>query len=213
MSRIKLTLAIAIVLLTLGLIAAVSGTNTETELLQLNLQTKQQEIEIIRSEKDALEQERIKAEGNAKRLKEIEQENKELQKALEDAQARKAEKMRIAQQEAQNAVQAAPVQSSDVSSNCSSWMTAAGITHPLARDLIQRESGCDPTATNPSSGACGIPQALPCSKMGDGHFDSNKNWVRHNDPIVQLKWMQNYVIGRYGSWEAAIAFHDANNWY
>ena len=33
------------------------------------------------------------------------------------------------------------------------------------------------------------------------------------DAVCQLRWMQSYVMGRYGSWEAARAHHDANNWY
>lgn len=85
---------------------------------------------------------------------------------------------------------------------CAEWMQAAGVTDMVnAAELIRRESGCNPNAVNPSSGACGIPQALPCSKLGT------------SDPVQQIKWMQDYVIRRYGSWAGAVQFHDKMNWY
>ena len=101
------------------------------------------------------------------------------------------------------------------SGNCSSWLAQAGITHPIAVDLIGRESGCNPCAYYPSSSdcnyqgnaACGIPQALPCSKLRD------VAGCAMTDAVCQLRWMQSYVMGRYGSWEAARAHHNANNWY
>jgi hypothetical protein len=204
MTRGKISLAIAIVLISIGLIAVISNTDTSVKTLQLNLETKQQRLDILEAEKESINQQLDEAKGDVKKLKELEKKNQELEKAVEDAQARKAEKLRIAQEQAQNAVLAEAVQPQAVSGDCSSWMTAAGISHPLARDLIQRESGCNHQAVNPSSGACGIPQALPCSKLPQGINTS---------PVDQLIWMQNYIMGRYGSWEAAIAHHDANNWY
>jgi len=70
-----------------------------------------------------------------------------------------------------------------------------------AAELIRRESGCNPNAVNKSSGACGIPQALPCSKLGT------------SDPVQQIKWMQDYTIRRYGSWANAVQFHNKMGWY
>lgn len=91
-----------------------------------------------------------------------------------------------------------------VSGDCHSWMDAAGITNQTtAYQLIMKESGCNPNAVNPFSGACGIGQQLPCGKWPH-------TW---NDPIGGMKDMQNYVMSRYGSWSAALAFHLANNWY
>jgi hypothetical protein len=100
------------------------------------------------------------------------------------------------------------------SGGCAQWMAQAGITHPIAVELIGRESGCNPCAYNPGQSdcgytgdmACGIPQALPCSKLRA----ACQPW---NDPACQLKWMQSYIYGRYGSWEAAKAFHDSHGWY
>ena len=88
------------------------------------------------------------------------------------------------------------------SGSCRDWIIQAGVTDvESAYALIMRESGCNPNATNPSSGACGIPQALPCSKLPA------------DDPVGQIKWMQEYCIGRYGSWAAANLFQLANGWY
>lgn len=80
---------------------------------------------------------------------------------------------------------------------CQSWMREAGITDiTSASKLINGESGCYPHAVNKQSGACGIGQALPCSKMG----------CSLDDPVCQLRWMKNYVVNRYGSWLAAWQF-------
>ena len=74
--------------------------------------------------------------------------------------------------------------------------------------LYQRESGWEETARNPSSGAYGIPQALPASKMGAAAQGSGWKAAR-----AQLRWGASYVWGRYGSYCNAVAFHDRNNWY
>jgi hypothetical protein len=70
-------------------------------------------------------------------------------------------------------------------------------------ELVMRESGWNPYSINASSGACGIPQALPCSKMDAERWDYEG----------QLKWMVNYVSERYQNPTNAIKFHDENNWY
>lgn len=71
-------------------------------------------------------------------------------------------------------------------------------------DIFQRESRWDHLARNRSSGAYGIPQALPGSKMGAG-------W--ESDPNVQIRWGINYMAQRYGSPCQAHAFWQINRWY
>lgn len=91
---------------------------------------------------------------------------------------------------------------------CHDWITQAGITdHANAYWLIMKESGCRVNATNSSSGAYGIPQALPGSKMASHGADWRTN------PITQLRWMQSYVFARYGSWSNAVASFKAKGWY
>lgn len=75
------------------------------------------------------------------------------------------------------------------------------------KDLWTRESGWNPAATNPSSGAYGIPQALPGSKMASAGSDWQTN------PNTQVKWGLTYIQGRYGTPCSAIKFWDQNNWY
>src|SRR5699024_5793823 len=60
-------------------------------------------------------------------------------------------------------------------------------------NLWSRESGWNPSAHNSSSGAYGIPQALPGSKMASVGSDWRTN------PATQIEWGLNYVEGRYGS--------------
>lgn len=86
------------------------------------------------------------------------------------------------------------------------WMAAAGIAESdwgYVDYIVTRESGWNPNATNPSSGACGLVQALPCSKVpGNGY-----------NPVDNLSWGNGYAVGRYGSWAAAYAFWTANHWW
>lgn len=73
--------------------------------------------------------------------------------------------------------------------------------------IISHESGWSVTATNPSSGAYGLAQALPGSKMASHGADWATNYQ------TQLKWFWDYCKGRYGSIQGAYAFWQANHWY
>ncbi|MBQ3828839.1 MAG: G5 domain-containing protein [Aeriscardovia sp.] len=70
-------------------------------------------------------------------------------------------------------------------------------------ELWQKESGWSVTAENPS-GAYGIPQALPGSKMGPG-------W--QTSATVQISWGLEYIATRYGTPCGAWAHEVADNWY
>lgn len=90
------------------------------------------------------------------------------------------------------------------------WLKQAGIPESWFNGLnsiIQQESGWRVNATNPSSGAYGIPQSLPGNKMASAGSDWRTN------PITQLKWMYSYIKGRYGSLQNALSFRAANGWY
>jgi beta-glucosidase-like glycosyl hydrolase len=69
------------------------------------------------------------------------------------------------------------------------------------------ESGWNPAAENPSSGAYGIPQALPGSQMASAGPDWRTN------PATQIRWGLNYIQSRYGSPCGAWAHEQADNWY
>jgi len=72
--------------------------------------------------------------------------------------------------------------------------------------LWSKESGWRTDAANPS-GAYGIPQALPGSKMAT----AGPNW--QTDAATQITWGLNYISGVYGTPCAAWAHSQATNWY
>jgi lysophospholipase L1-like esterase len=105
----------------------------------------------------------------------------------------------VAQPGPSQAAQAAARQSVDAEWGDSQWI--------YLYLLWQRESGWDPTADNPSSGAYGIPQALPAEKMSAAGPD----WL--TDPITQIRWGIAYIRATYGSPAAAWAHEEAFGWY
>ncbi|WP_369778892.1 transglycosylase SLT domain-containing protein [Streptomyces sp. R33] len=94
--------------------------------------------------------------------------------------------------------------------------SAKAIAHQMIKDpaqfaafdkIISHESGWDHTATNASSGAYGLAQALPGSKMASAGADWKTN------PATQIKWGLDYMNSRYGSPVGAWNFWQANHWY
>lgn len=73
--------------------------------------------------------------------------------------------------------------------------------------LWMKESGWNPSAQNASSGAYGIPQALPGSKMASAGAD----WA--TNPATQIEWGLGYIQDRYGSPCGAWAHSQSNGWY
>lgn len=72
--------------------------------------------------------------------------------------------------------------------------------------LWYRESSWNPNAVNKKSGACGIPQANPCSKATKG-TDYRTNWR------TQVRWGLNYIKKRYGSPSEAWSHSQRKGWY
>jgi hypothetical protein len=70
-----------------------------------------------------------------------------------------------------------------------------------------RESQWRVNAYNKSSGAYGIPQALPGSKMSTEGAD----WM--TNPETQIRWGVNYIDARYGTPCGALAHSDKLGWY
>ena len=73
--------------------------------------------------------------------------------------------------------------------------------------LWNRESGWRTNAYNASSGAYGIPQSLPGSKMASVGADWRTNYG------TQIWWGFYYIAGRYGSPCGAWAHSESHNWY
>lgn len=86
------------------------------------------------------------------------------------------------------------------------WLAASNVpvdSWGYADFMIQHESGWNPNSTNASSGACGLAQALPCSKVPGNPYN----------PVDSLNWMNSYVNGRYGGWEGGYNFWVSHQWY
>jgi hypothetical protein len=73
--------------------------------------------------------------------------------------------------------------------------------------LWTKESGWDPHAANPSSGAYGIPQSLPGSKMATAGSD----WA--TNPATQIRWGLGYIRDSYGTPCAAWSHSESYGWY
>lgn len=78
---------------------------------------------------------------------------------------------------------------------------------PCLDKLWSKESGWNHKAENRSSGAYGIPQALPGSKMSTAGSD----W--ETSPATQIEWGLGYIKGRYGTPCSAWAHSSAVGWY
>lgn len=87
-------------------------------------------------------------------------------------------------------------------------MAQAGVTDTVnAGFIFQKESGCNPNAVNASSGAHGVCQALPGSKMATAGSD----WA--TNPVTQMRWCESYAQNRYGGWANAYSFWISHHWW
>ncbi len=136
------------------------------------------------------------------------------QEAIRREQARKEAELAAAQarqreQAAAAVVVQAIVPSGSIQEIAQQMVTARFGANQFAAfaELVRRESGWNTTSRNTSSGAYGIGQALPGSKMAPYGAD----WA--TNPVTQLKWMLDYIAYRYGNPVNALAFHNAHHWY
>jgi hypothetical protein len=92
--------------------------------------------------------------------------------------------------------------------------------------IFEYESRWDPHATNKTSGAYGLPQANPASKLAnwaearagaaEKAGDPEAAWLYRSwrdNPVVQAEWGVDYMIERYGSPCDALAFRNEVGWY
>jgi resuscitation-promoting factor RpfB len=93
-------------------------------------------------------------------------------------------------------------------SQYSGWDTGQNWTDLVS--LWNKESGWSATADNKSSGAYGIPQSLPATKMPAA---AQPPPVGTSDPGAQISWGLQYILETYGNPVMAWAHETANNWY
>ncbi|MGW1667295.1 aggregation-promoting factor C-terminal-like domain-containing protein [Streptomyces sp. NPDC002324] len=194
------------------------GQQARTQTVSLTQQADAQSIAADNSAKEtAAEAARRQAAQDAiakqKEAKQAEAERKEAkqkeaeQKALEDAEDRR---------EARQQADGSSAGSSDVAPQSSYTVAQVqaiarqmvpGDQFQCFSNIVDHESGWNHKAVNPSSGAYGLVQAYPGSKMSSAGADWRTN------PATQIKWGLNYMDDRYGSPCEAWAFWQANGSY
>ncbi|MDT9698504.1 transglycosylase SLT domain-containing protein [Streptomyces sp. P17] len=104
---------------------------------------------------------------------------------------------------------AAPAQAAEASSAqaTAKKMIGDSAQYQCFSNIVDNESDWNVNATNASSGAYGLVQALPGSKMASAGSDWKTN------PATQIKWGVDYMKDRYGSPCGAWNFWQANGWY
>lgn len=141
-------------------------------------------------------------EKNSEKIKQLEEDRKKLEQEKIDLQNQLQAKAQEREKLAAGRVAAA----SAIPADKEAILAAAGVPQSewwAADWLINKESSWNARAINASSGACGLVQALPCSKLP----------CSLDDPVCQVKWQLGYVNNRYGGYAGAVSFHKANNWY
>lgn len=190
-------------------IFAINHMNTQLEQLKVQreviTETKEKLNETNKS-LNKVKEEKSKSDTSLREQREkadkLEKENQSLKADLQAKREAKKPTITVAQTEQSTKQKHATAVT--VSGTCDEWIAMAGITDIAnAKELIRRESNCNPNAVNPSSGACGIAQELPCGKSG----------CKLGDGACQIAWMNQYVTSRYGSFANAIAFHNRAGWY
>lgn len=142
----------------------------------------------------------------------------------EEAEREAAEQEEAQREEAQREEAARERSAADDRASRSGSRSSGGSAKSIAADMVaargwsssqfdcldqlwQKESGWRVSAANPSSGAYGIPQSLPASKMASSGSDYRTN------AATQIDWGLGYIAGRYGTPCGAWEHSRANNWY
>lgn len=207
----KLALAFVIVIIATATYLQYLAPHTLEAKQRVELESTQ--TQLIETKRTLEQQKTLDAQQDAEKQKQIE----EVQKKLEETEKQLQAKRSTPQSSVAYAAEApasTPQRTYTGGGNKEVWMAAAGIPQSdwwAVDSIVSRESGWNPCAYNPSRSdcnatpttACGLAQALPCSKVGP-------NW---NDPVVSLKWQYQYVTARYGGYPQAVAFWNANHWY
>lgn len=146
------------------------------------------------------EEERKEAERKAKKKAERKEAERKAKKAAE----RKAAQEKAARSRAQGGT---PAQNRALGMQmCAERGWSSSQCEDLGR-LWQKESGWSSSAHNGSSGAHGIPQSLPGSKMSSHGSD----WA--TSASTQIAWGLDYIAGRYGNPSNAWAHSQSRGWY
>ena len=176
-----------------------------------------QNIPIPEDLKIKMEEERKVKEEEEKRIAEEKAKAEAEQKAKEEAEAKKkAEELRIAQSKqvtsrGGTSVRTATGTKAEYQAYAKNLcINTYGWTENDFNCLVKlwkRESNWNPNAHNKSSGAHGICQALPASKMASEGSDYMTNYK------TQIRWGLKYIKNRYGTPANAWAHSQQKGWY
>ncbi|MBB4696796.1 lytic transglycosylase domain-containing protein [Paractinoplanes abujensis] len=141
-------------------------------------------------------------------------------KAAAEAEAKKKAEEEAAEKESGSDSGSTPEFDGDIPASCNEFsgnratgcalMLDAGFKisqFSCLEKLWKKESGWNHKATNRSSGAYGIPQALPGKKMASAGSDWKTN------PATQIEWGLGYIEGRYGTPCSAWGHSQDVGWY
>ncbi|MFF9866197.1 MULTISPECIES: transglycosylase SLT domain-containing protein [unclassified Streptomyces] len=155
--------------------------------------------------KSAEEAARLQAAKDAQAKKEAAEEKAEQERKEREE---REERERASRTEVRSATSFAPQSSYSISEvQAMARQMVPGDQFQCFSNIVDHESSWNYRATNPSSGAYGLVQALPGSKMSSAGADWQTN------PATQIKWGLNYMNERYGSPCGAWNFWQANHWY
>lgn len=217
----RLNIAIAMLLVLAFAATAISNiVGTDRQLMLQDVQIKSKDAELKQLQLDLIEHNKQLEDAlqsddiDQDKIKRLEQETKDLQEKnqqLERELSAKKEAQRIAKEQTQNAASlAAQASAAALPADPQGWLAAAGIAQSDWYYVDCVINGCNGVSAEggwsgalrwntTGSGAYGICQALPASKMASAGADYMTN------PITQLKWCHAYAQG-YGSWAAAWKF-------
>lgn len=200
----KLALAFVIVIIATATYLQYLAPHTLEAKQRVELESTQHQL--IETKRTLQDQKTLDAQQDAEKQKQLEEIQKKLEETEKALQAKRSTPTSTVAYAAEAPTSTPAPKQYTGGGNKEAWMAAAGIPQSdwwAVDHIVSRESSWNPNAVNPNGGACGLAQALPCSKMGP-------NW---SDPVVALKWQYNYVTQRYGGYPQAVAFWNANHWY
>ncbi|MCH0541047.1 transglycosylase SLT domain-containing protein [Streptomyces sp. MUM 203J] len=192
-----------------------AGEQAQVQVASLQQQAEAQAIAAhSAAQKQVEESARLQAAKDAEAKKAAADEKAEEERKEREEAERKAEEKREAEQEraSRSSVRDATSFAAQSSYSVAEVQAIARQMVPAAQfqcfsNIVDHESSWNYRATNPSSGAYGLVQALPASKMSTAGADWQTN------PATQIKWGLNYMNERYGSPCGAWSFWQANHWY
>jgi cell division protein FtsB len=176
-------IVISLVATFLGLIIGYSGYTYRANHLRLKL-----ELQQTQQQKQELDN----------KLNETTQEKEQLKKQNDDLQ------IQLQSKKQQQAVLASATRRVAVTQPTGAVFSGSGDQY--LDWIISKESGGNSYAVNASSGACGLGQSLPCSKVLNACGSLS-------NVQCQIDWVHNYTIARYGSPYNAYIFWTQNHWY